>query len=53
MLDLACPIQVSRWGSAERVAIGYATLGHVAALALLFARAWPPNLIGVALSAHT
>jgi len=35
------------------VAISYATLGHAAALALLFARAWPPNLIGVALSAHT
>ncbi len=35
------------------VAIGYATLGHLAGLALLFVAAWPANVLGVVLAAHT
>jgi fatty acid desaturase len=34
-------------------AIGYATLGHLAALTLLFAPAWPANVVGIALTVHT
>lgn len=35
------------------VAIGYATLGHLAVLTLLFVPAWPVNLVGIALTVHT
>lgn len=35
------------------VAIGYATLGQLVALTLLFVPAWPLNLVGVALTVHT